>query len=167
MKLEKVTFKLNGTERSLSVGDLYGQLKPSETLIETLRERFGLTGAKLSCNDGACGCCTVLVDNVAVPSCTMLTVDADGKSIVTIEGLEQNGKLDPLQQAFVEHYAFQCGFCTPGIIMAAKGLLIKNPHPTREEVGEALAGNFCRCISQYHVYDAIESVAQMGGVRDE
>ena len=97
----------------------------------------------------------------------MLTVDADGKSIVTIEGLEQNGKLDPLQQAFVEHYAFQCGFCTPGIIMAAKGLLIKNPHPTREEVGEALAGNFCRCISQYHVYDAIESVAQMGGVRDE
>lgn len=167
MKLEKVTFKLNGTERSLSVGDLYGQLKPSETLIETLRERFGLTGAKLSCNDGACGCCTVLVDNVAVPSCTMLTVDADGKSIVTIEGLEQNGKLDPLQQAFVEHYAFQCGFCTPGIIMAAKGLLLKNPHPTREEVGEALAGNFCRCISQYHVYDAIESVAQMGGVRDE
>lgn len=167
MQLTKVTFTLNGTERTLPVGDMFGQLKPNETLIETLRERFGLTGAKLSCNDGACGCCTVLVDDVAVPSCTMLTVDADGKKITTLEGLEHNGQLDPLQQAFIDHYAFQCGYCTPGIIMAAKGLLLKNPHPTREEIGDALAGNFCRCISQYHVFDAVESVAQEGGVQND
>lgn len=167
MQLTKVTFTLNGTERTLPVGDMFGQLKPNETLVETLRERFGLTGTKLSCNDGACGCCTVLVDDVAVPSCTMLTVDADGKRITTLEGLEHNGQLDPLQQAFIDHYAFQCGYCTPGIIMAAKGLLLKNPHPTREEIGDALAGNFCRCISQYHVFDAVESVAQEGGAQND
>ena len=166
MELTKVTFTLNGIKRSISVGDLYGQMKPNETLVVTLRERFGLTGAKLSCDDGACGCCTVLVDNVAVPSCTMLTVDADGKEILTVEGLADNGKLDPLQQAFIDHYAFQCGYCTPGILMAAKALLLKNPHPTREEIGEALAGNFCRCISQYHVFDAIESIAGEGGVQN-
>lgn len=166
MELNKVTFILNGVERTLSVGDAFGQLKPRETLIETLRERFGLTGAKLSCNDGACGCCTVLVDNLAVPSCSLLTVDVDGKKITTIEGLlDENGNLDPLQQAFIDHYAFQCGYCTPGIIMAAKALLLKNPHPTREEMGEALAGNYCRCISQYHVFDAIEAVAQEGGAQ--
>ena len=159
MKLQKVTFTLNGTEYTLSIGDAYGQLEPRETLIDTLRTRFGLTGAKLCCNDGACGCCTVLVDDVAVPSCTLLTVDCDGKNIVTIEGLMKDGELDPLQQAFIDHYAFQCGYCTPGIIMAAKGLLIKNPTPSRDEIGEALAGNFCRCISQYHVFDAVEAVA--------
>lgn len=163
MELSQVTLTVNGMERKLSVGSLFGQLKPNETLLETLRERFGLTGAKLSCNDGACGCCTVLVDDVAVPACSVLTVEADGKRIITIEGLSADGKLDPLQQAFIDHYAFQCGYCTPGIIMAAKGLLLKNPHPTREEIGEALAGNFCRCISQYHVFDAVESVAQAGG----
>ena len=124
MELTKVTFTLNGIERTLSVGDAFGQLKPAETLLETLRERFGLTGAKLSCNDGACGCCTVLVDDVAVPSCTVLTVEVDGKKVTTIEGLtNEKGELDPLQQAFIDHYAFQCGYCTPGIIMAAKGPL--------------------------------------------
>lgn len=164
MQVSKVTFTLNGTEYTLSVGDAFGQLKPRETLVETLRERFGLTGAKLCCNDGACGCCTVLVDNIAVPSCTALTIEMEGKSITTVEGLmAEDGTLDPLQQAFIDHYAFQCGYCTPGIIMAAKALLLKNPHPNREEIGEALAGNFCRCISHYHVYDAIESIAQQGG----
>ena len=167
MQLKQVTFTLNGTERTLPVGDLFGQLKPNETLVQTLRERFGLTGAKLSCNDGACGCCTVLVDDVAVPSCTVLTVDVDGKKVTTLEGLEHNGKLDPLQQAFIDQYAFQCGYCTPGIIVAAKGLLLKNPHPTRDEIGEALAGNFCRCISQYHVFDAVESVAQEGVAQND
>lgn len=167
MNLKEITFTLNGVERTLSIGDAYGQLKPKETLIETLRERFGLTGAKLSCGEGACGCCTVLVDDVAVTSCTMLTVEADGKKITTIEGLgDEKGGLDPLQQAFIDYYAFQCGYCTPGIIMAAKALLIKNPHPTRTEIGEALSGNFCRCISQYHVFDAIEAVAK-GGVQND
>ena len=166
MELNQVTFTLNGVERSLSVGELFGQLKPNETLIQTLRERFGLTGAKLSCNEGACGCCTVLVDGAAVPSCSILTADVDGKRVTTIEGLlDENGNLDPLQQAFIDHYAFQCGYCTPGIIMAAKALLLKNPHPTREEIGEALAGNYCRCISQYHVFDAVEAVAREGGAQ--
>ena len=166
MELNQVTFTLNGVERSLSVGNLFGQLKPNETLIQTLRERFGLTGAKLSCNDGACGCCTVLVDDIAVPSCSILTADVDGKRVTTIEGLlDENGGLDPLQQAFIDHYAFQCGYCTPGIIMAAKALLLKNPHPNREEIGEALAGNYCRCISQYHVFDAVEAAAQEGGAQ--
>lgn len=165
MQLDKVTMTINGADYAFSVGDLFGQLTPNETLVETLRERLGLTGSKLCCNDGACGCCTVLIDDIAVPSCTVLTVECDGKNIVTIEGLEKNGKLDPLQQAFIDNYSFQCGYCTPGIIMAAKALLIKNPHPNREEIGEALAGNYCRCISQYHVYDAIECIAnqQEGG----
>lgn len=166
MNVKEITFTLNGVERKLSVGDAWGQIKPNETLIETLRGRFGLTGAKLSCGEGACGCCTVLVDDVAVTSCTMLTVEADGKTITTIEGLGNEKGLDPIQQAFIDYYAFQCGYCTPGIIMAAKGLLIKNPHPTREEIGEALSGNFCRCISQYHVFDAIEAVAK-GGTKND
>ena len=163
MELTKVTFTLNGIERTLSVGDAFGQLKPAETLLETLRERFGLTGAKLSCNDGACGCCTVLVDDVAVPSCTVLTVEVDGKKVTTIEGLtNEKGELDPLQQAFIDHYAFQCGYCTPGIIMAAKSLLLENPHPTPEEIKEGMSGNYCRCISHYTVLRAINKVAGNG-----
>ena len=163
MEVSKVTFTLNGIERTLSVGDAFGQLKPAETLLETLRERFGLTGAKLSCNDGACGCCTVLVDDVAVPSCTVLTVEVDGKKVTTIEGLtNEKGELDPLQQAFIDHYAFQCGYCTPGIIMAAKSLLLENPHPTPEEIKEGMSGNYCRCISHYTVLRAINKVAGNG-----
>ena len=108
------------------------------------------------------------MDDIPVPAFTVLTVEADGKKITTVEGLvDEKGELDPLQQAFIDHYAFQCGYYTPGIIMAAKGLLLKNPHPTREEIGEALAGNFCRCISQYHVFDAIEAVAQEGGTKND
>lgn len=131
-----------------------------ETLVQTLRDRLNLTGSKEACGQGACGCCTVLLDNEAVPSCQILTADCDGKQVVTIEGLadSETGKLDPIQQAFIDEAAFQCGYCTPGIIMAVKGLLIKNPHPTKEEIGEALSGNQCRCISQYHVFDAVEKV---------
>jgi carbon-monoxide dehydrogenase small subunit len=147
----------------MSVGRLFGQLPPSELLLDTLRNRLGLTGTKIACKDGACGCCTVIVDGDAVPSCDILTVDCEGKKITTIEGLAApDGTLDPLQQAFVDYYAFQCGFCTPGIIMAARALLDKNPHPTHEEIGEALSGNFCRCISQYHVFEAVESLVQKG-----
>lgn len=162
MQLDSIKINVNGTAYTFSVGDSYGQLTTNETLAETLRERLGLTGTKISCNDGACGCCTVLINNIAVPACTTLTVECDGKDVVTIEGLvKDDGTLDPLQQAFIDHYSFQCGYCTPGIIMAAKALLLKNPHPTREEIGEALSGNFCRCISQYHVYDAIEAIANL------
>ena len=162
-KIEEVTIKVNGVEYSFSVGTLLGQLPPGETLLDTLRERLSLTGAKATCRQGACGCCTVIMDGEAVVSCQLLTVDCEGKDILTIESLAKpDGSLDDLQQAFIDYYAYQCGFCTPGIIMAAKALLNKNPHPTREEVGEALAGNYCRCISQYHVFDAIESIAQKG-----
>lgn len=162
MNTTQITFYVNGAKYVMSVGDKFGQLKPNETLVDTLRNRLGLTGTKLACDDGACGCCTVLVDDEAVPSCTVLTVEMEGKHITTIEGLSKDGELDSLQQAFVDYYAFQCGYCTPGIIMAAKALLIKNPHPTRTEIQEALSGNFCRCISHYHVIDAIESLVKKG-----
>ena len=166
MKKQYVTLTVNGREYRFSIGDGFGQVPPSETLSQTLRKRLELTGSKESCSEGACGCCTVLMDGKGVTSCMVLTVECDGKNIVTIEGLEDPDKgLDPLQQAFIDEYAFQCGYCTPGIIMAAKGLLLKNPHPTREEIGEALAGNFCRCISQYHVFDAVEAIAQEGGAQ--
>jgi carbon-monoxide dehydrogenase small subunit len=106
------------------------------------------------------------MDGDAVPSCMLLTVDLDGRTITTIEGLQnpQTGELDPLQQAFIDEYAFQCGYCTPGIIMAAKALLDKNPSPSHDQVAEALSGNFCRCISQYHVFNAVERIVAKGVV---
>lgn len=161
MEIKEVTLFINGTKYQFSVGDMYGQILSSETLAHTLRKRLGLTGSKESCNQGACGCCTVIMDGDAVTSCMLLTVDCDGRHITTIEGLRDpvTGRLDPVQQAFLDHYAFQCGFCTPGIIMATKALLDKNPHPTKEEITEALSGNYCRCISHYHVVEAVEDLA--------
>lgn len=154
---------MNSNEYAMSVGNMFGQIKPNETLVDTLRNRLGLTGAKTACKQGACGCCTVIIDGDAVPSCQILTVDCEGKAITTIEGLAApDGTLDPIQQAFLEYYAYQCGFCTAGIIMTARALLNKNPNPTHEEIGEALSGNYCRCISHYHVFDAIESLTQKG-----
>lgn len=160
-----ISIIVNGKEYAFSVGDGHGQVACSETLSFTLRERIGLTGSKESCGEGACGCCTVIMDGDAITSCNTLTLDCDGSSIVTIEGLEDpvTGELDPLQQAFIDYYAFQCGFCTPGIIMAAKALLNKNPHPNDDEIKEGLSGNYCRCISQYHVIDAVKYVAENSG----
>ena len=162
MEIREVSFYVNGTLYEFSIGSKRGQVPASETLIETLRERLGLTGAKKSCEEGACGCCTVLMDGAAVAACMMLTAACEGKHIVTIEALQnpETGELDPLQQAFIEEYAFQCGYCTPGIIMASKALLLKNPTPTQEEVEDALAGNYCRCISHYHVFKAIEKTVR-------
>lgn len=161
MDTKSIKFKINGKDYEFSVGEAYGQMLGSETLSVTLRERLQMTGSKESCGEGACGCCTVIMDGDAVTSCNMLTVDCDGSEIITIEGLEDpiTGELDPIQQAFIDYYAFQCGFCTPGIIMAAKALLNKNAHPTEDEIKEALSGNYCRCISQYHVIDAVKYVA--------
>lgn len=158
MKITDVSFEVNGTMYEFSVGDKRGQIPASETLIITLRERLGLTGAKKSCEEGACGCCTVLIDGEVAASCMVLTVACEGKHIMTIESLQdrETGALDPLQQAFIDEYAFQCGYCTPGIIMAAKALLLKNQNPTQEEVEDALSGNYCRCISHYHVFKAIK-----------
>ena len=154
---DKVTININGVERRFAIGADMGFVLPSETLLETLRDRLGLTGPKESCNHGACGCCTVIMDGEAVASCMVLTADCDGRSVITIEGLEDptTSELDPLQQAFIDNTAFQCGFCTPGIIMSCKALLDKNPKPTDEELKEALSGNYCRCISHYQVIEAI------------
>ncbi len=160
MKKGYTTLTVNGTEYKFSVGNGFGEISPSETLSFTLRERLGLTGSKESCGEGACGCCTVIMNDDAVTSCMLLTVECDGKNIVTIEGLESpEFGLDPLQQAFIDEYAFQCGYCTPGIIMSAKALLMANPHPSEDEIKESLSGNYCRCISHYTVLRAINRVA--------
>ena len=137
---------------------------PAHTLAYTLRGRPPDYRHKVSCDSGAWGSCTVLMDEKAVLSCMTLTVECDGKRITTIEGLSDPGtrKLDPLQQAFIDHTAFQCGFCTPGIIMSAKALLSENPSPTEEEVKEGLSGNFCRCISHYHVVKAVMAASEKG-----
>lgn len=160
-----VTITVNGDVYRLSVGDGVGEIAPADTLAETLRERLLLTGTKISCDDGACGCCTVILNGKPVPSCTVLTVECDGADIRTIEGLQDpvTGQLDRVQQAFVDHSAFQCGYCTPGIIMATEALLEENPHPDEEEIKEALAGNFCRCISHYQVLEAVKQAASEGG----
>jgi aerobic-type carbon monoxide dehydrogenase small subunit (CoxS/CutS family) len=164
---EFIALTVNGQVHELRIGDRIGEIEPFHTLSHTLRETLGLTGTKLSCDQGACGACTVIMDGKAVLSCKLLTVECNGKSITTIEGLRDpdTGVLDPLQQAFIDHTAFQCGFCTPGMIMTAKALLNENPTPTEDEVKEALSGNFCRCISHYQVIDAVMSVAEKGGTR--
>lgn len=161
IKNDHITITINDRKYKFSVGDGFGDVSPSETLSDTLRKRLGLTGSKVSCNAGACGCCTVILDHKdAIASCMALTIEFDGHDITTIEGLEDPEKgLDPIQQTFIDEYSFQCGFCTPGIIMVAKALFIKNPHPTPTEIEEALAGNYCRCISQYTVLRALNKLA--------
>lgn len=161
---KSIQLTVNGQMYELDVGIRSGQLDPAHTLVYTLRETLGLTGTKAACGQGACGACTVIMDGKSVNSCKILTIECDGKSITTIEGLRdpKTGALDPLQQAFISHAAFQCGFCTPGIIMVSKALLNENPHPTEDEIKEALSGNFCRCVSHYHVVRAVLSVAERG-----
>jgi carbon-monoxide dehydrogenase small subunit len=155
---------INGKSYVLQVGDSADAVHPAHTLAYTLRETLGLTGTKVSCDNGACGSCTVIMDGKAVLSCMTLTIECDGKKITTIEGLSdpKTGMIDSLQQSFIDFTAFQCGFCTPGMIMSAKALLNENPHPTEEEVKEALSGNFCRCISHYQVVKAIMEVSEKG-----
>lgn len=163
-KTRRVGLTVNGQHHDFKVGDEPNEISPAHTLSWTLRENLGLTGTKVSCDMGACGCCTVIMDGNAVLSCKVLTVECDGKSITTIEGLGDlsTGELDPLQQSFVDHTAFQCGYCTPGMIITARAFLNENPHPSEEEVKEALSGNFCRCISHYQVIKAIMSVIKEG-----
>jgi aerobic-type carbon monoxide dehydrogenase small subunit (CoxS/CutS family) len=165
-KIGKGTIHLtvNGRPYDLKIGNKANEVDPSHTLAHTLRETLGLTGTKVSCDDGACGCCTVLVDHKAVLSCMLLTIECDGEKIITIEGLNdpKTEKLDPLQQAFIDYTAFQCGFCTPGILMSAKALLHENPSPAEEDVKEALSGNFCRCISHYQVVKAVMAASREG-----
>jgi carbon-monoxide dehydrogenase small subunit len=164
-KQKKIILTVNGRPWDLEIGDRAEQVKPWDTLAHTLRETLGLTGTKVSCDHGACGACTVLLDGEAVLSCMTLTVECDRQAVTTVEGLSdpKTGKLDLLQQAFIDHTAFQCGFCTPGILMSAKALLRQVPSPTEEEVKEALSGNFCRCISHYQVVKAIMAASGKEG----
>ena len=144
-------------------GDSYEvAVEPRMTLLEVLRDSLGLTGAKNGCALGNCGSCTVLIDGKPVTSCLLLAVEAQGKEIVTIEGLSEDGKLHPIQQAFIDHSALQCGFCTPGMILSAKALLDNKPHPTEEEVKEAISGNLCRCTGYVDIVDAILDVSERG-----
>ena len=133
-----VTLTVNGREQEVLA-------EPRRTLLDLLRKDLGLRGTKKGCDEGTCGACTVLVDGRPVYSCMVLAVDCEGKSVETVEGIETDGKLHPIQQAFIEEDGFQCGFCTPGQVMSAKALLDKNPRPTPEQVEEAMAGNLCRC----------------------
>ena len=127
-------------------GGIYERdVEPRRTLLDTLRDDLGLTGAKPGCDMGQCGACTVLVDGDAVYACLLLTVEMEGRAITTIEGLAASGELDPVQAAIIEHDALQCGFCTPGQALAMKAMLARNPHPTDEEIDRALSGNICRC----------------------
>jgi aerobic-type carbon monoxide dehydrogenase small subunit (CoxS/CutS family) len=138
------------------------QIEPRESLAEVLRDRLALTGTKVSCDAQVCGACTVLVDGLAVSACTYLAVDADGRTVRTVEGLARDGRLSPLQQAFLDHAAFQCGFCTGGMLMAATALLEDTPSPTREQVATGLEGNLCRCTGYAPIVDAVLAAAAAG-----
>lgn len=149
-----MNFNVNGIPYELA-------LRPSTTLLDMLREELHLTGAKKGCDDGDCGACTVLVDGKAVASCTMLAAAAQGKEITTIEGLEKNGKLNPVQQAFIDCYAIECGFCTPGMVLSSVALLKENPDPSEEEIRDALRGNICRCTGYAKIVDAVMAAKEM------
>lgn len=135
------------------------EIEAHRTLLEVLREELGLMGTKEGCGKGDCGACTVLLDGEPAYSCLTLAVEAQGKEIRTIEGLAEGDQLDPVQQAFVDHWALQCGFCTPGMVMSAKSLLEKNPAPTRAEIKKAISGVLCRCTGYVKIVEAVESAA--------
>ena len=146
------TLTVNGRHHALD-------LVANATLLDVLRDRLELTGTKECCAEGECGACTVLVDGRAVNSCLMLAVEADGAAITTIEALAQDGRLSPIQQAFLDEGAVQCGFCIPGMVMAAHYLLLENPHPSPAEVREGLSGNLCRCAGYNQICDAVLAAA--------
>ncbi|GFN24097.1 (2Fe-2S)-binding protein [Thermanaeromonas sp. C210] len=147
-----ITLKVNGEEVTVGV-------EPDKTLLWLLREGLNLTGTKEGCGAGECGACTVIFNGKAVNSCLVLAVEADGAEVYTIEGEAKDGQLSELQKAFIEHNALQCGFCTPGMIMAARALLNRNPNPTEEEIKEAIEGNLCRCTGYVPIVEAIKAAA--------
>ena len=149
----KLRFILNGQAVEL-------EAPPEKRLIDLLREDLHLTGAKEGCGEGECGSCTVLLDDAAVHACLVLAGQIDGHSLTTIEGLGKDGELDPLQTAFIENMAIQCGYCTPGMIMAARGLLLKNPDPSEAEIRNAISGNICRCAGYAQIIQAIQAAAK-------
>jgi carbon-monoxide dehydrogenase small subunit len=156
MAIHSITVTVNGLKEHLDV--------PSNmTLLQMLREKLVLTGTKNGCMAGECGACTVLMNGEPTNSCMVLAVEADGAEIVTVEGLAHDDQLNPLQEAFVEHNAVQCGFCTSGMLISAHALLERNPHPTEEEVKEAMVGNLCRCTGYLRIIQAVETAAKKGG----
>ena len=152
MKKQLVSMIVNRESVELAVA-------PNTTLLEVLRDELGYTGVKEGCSEGVCGSCTVLMDGEPVRSCITLALEADGTSVMTIEGLAEDGNLHPLQMAFVDHGAVQCGFCTPGMILSSKALLDRQPHATTEQIKTALAGHFCRCTGYTKILEAVSAVA--------
>ena len=151
MRKQEIQLEINGNTYSISV-------LPQRTLLEVLREDLGLIGTKEGCSEGECGVCTVLLDGFPVRSCLLLVVDVRGRKITTIEGLSKNGRLHPIQTAFIEQGAIQCGFCTPGMILSAKALLDEKPSPTEEEIRTGLSGNLCRCTGYVKIFKAVQAV---------
>jgi carbon-monoxide dehydrogenase small subunit len=154
--MAKVEIKVNGTKHTRDVED-------RTLLVNLLRDELGLTGTHVGCDTTQCGCCTVHMDGRAVKSCTLLAVQANGSEVLTIEGMAKDGKLHPIQQAFSECHALQCGFCTPGMIMAVAGLLKDNPKPTEDEIIHGLEGNLCRCTGYINIVKAVKRSAEMLG----
>ena len=156
---EKIRFTLNGKKTEITT-------EPNQTLLWVLRNQMGLTGTKYGCGTGFCGACTVLINKEPSRSCSLPVSDVAGKDVITIEGLARGGKLHPVQQAFVDHDALQCGYCTPGMILTAAGMLMKNPSPTRQQIIDGLEDNLCRCGAHTRIIDAVETAArQMKGGR--
>jgi len=153
-----ISVKVNGMERSVEV-------EARTTLLDMVRDQLGLTGAKLGCDIQVCGACTLLLDRKPVSACSVLAVDADGSDILTVEGLSKNGALHPLQEAFMEFGALQCGYCTSGFLLAAKALLDEYPQPSEQQIKDYLAGNFCRCGCYQEIIQAVKGVAS--GVRSQ
>ncbi len=149
---QALSFTLNGSPVDVLAS-------PTETLLDVLREKLGVTGPKRGCDDGDCGACTVLLDGEPIRSCLTIALTVEGKEVMTVEGLAQGRDMHPLQKAFHEGGAFQCGFCTPGMLMSAKALLDSNPNPTRKEIVDFMSGNLCRCGSYEEVIEAIQAVA--------
>jgi carbon-monoxide dehydrogenase small subunit len=148
-----ITLTVNGTLYEVAV-------EPRQSLLQMLREELHLTGTKEGCSEGECGACTVLLDDITVDSCLIFALEAQGREVVTIEGLAQGDQLHPVQKAFAEHGAVQCGFCTPGMILAAKALLESNPQPTEAEIRQGISGNLCRCTGYVKIVEAIQAAAR-------
>jgi len=153
--VRRVSITVNGAEHDL-------ELEPRELLVYVLRERLGLTGTNVGCDTSSCGACTVLIDGESVKSCTVLGVQADGQEITTIEGLATNGSLHPVQEAFKDEHGLQCGYCTPGFVMATVGLLQEMPNPSEEQIRHALEGNLCRCTGYHNIVRAVQQAAGAG-----
>jgi carbon-monoxide dehydrogenase small subunit len=153
--MRRVSLAVNGVRHELD-------LEPRELLVYVLRDRLGLTGTNVGCDTSSCGACTVLLNGESVKSCTVLGVQADAMELTTIEGLAPNGDLHPIQQAFHETHGLQCGYCTPGMVMATASFLADNPHPTEDQIRHALEGNLCRCTGYHNIVEAVRSAAAVG-----